>query len=277
MVVYVEVVMKIYVCTDIEGCCGVDHWDEATIGQPGYAEGSRQLSLEAAAACEAAIAAGADEVLLQDAHDSGRNIDLRALPKPVRVSRGWSDEPRCMAQELDASFDALVLVGQHSGPVSGGNPLAHCFSLKTHEVFLNGEEFTESLMLHYMAGYFKVPLVFLSGDEAVCSQIKRLNPGMEALAVKEGVGNSSISINPDLAIELTRDGVEKAIRARGPSMVPSLPGDFTVEIEYTHHGRANKMSFYPGMERLSPRRLRFRTRDYYEVLRMMLFTGYGPG
>jgi D-amino peptidase len=263
--------MKVYISADIEGVVGVSHWDEATIGKPGYDAAAARLTAEVAAACEAAIDAGADEILVQDAHDSARNIDHAALPERVRLVRGWSDDPRCMAQELDASFDALVLIGQHAASGTGGNPLAHTFSLANSRLSINGEIASEYLVLRYTAAYYGVPLAFVSGDAWVAAQARRLEPGVEALAVKEGRGNSTIDLHPAAALRGIREGVARGL-AR-PSRL-ELPPSFDLRIAYQHHGRPFKTAFYPGVEKSGDRELRFVSSDFYELLRMLLFVGY---
>ena len=50
--------MKVYISVDIEGVTGITHWDEAEIGKPGYETFRNQMTDEAAAACEGALAAG---------------------------------------------------------------------------------------------------------------------------------------------------------------------------------------------------------------------------
>ena len=44
---------------------------------------AEQMKREAMAAALGAIDAGADEVYIKDAHDSGRNMDITGFPKPV--------------------------------------------------------------------------------------------------------------------------------------------------------------------------------------------------
>jgi len=73
--------MKIYISADIEGVAGVTHWDEATIGKPGYERAAAQMTAEVAAACEAAVAAGADEILVQDAMTVRGTSIIRPFPK----------------------------------------------------------------------------------------------------------------------------------------------------------------------------------------------------
>jgi D-amino peptidase len=266
--------MKIYISADIEGVTGVDHWDEATKGRPGYEESVRQFSAEVNAACEGAIEAGAVEIVLQDAHDSARNLLLERLPEAVKVIRGWSDHPRCMAQELDESFSALVLVGAHSASGSAGNPLAHTFSLENASVRINGELASETRVLQYTAAYYGVPLVFLSGDRLVCEDALHINPGLTVVAVKEGIGNSVLSLHPAFSVKRIREGVAAALSAGIRKCRVSLPALFRVEIAYRHAGRAYKTGFYPGMSRKDDFTLVFETEDFFEVLRMFLFAGY---
>ena len=94
--------MKVYISVDIEGCAGITHWDEANKSHPDYAEFREQMTREAVAAVEGAMAAGATDILLKDAHETGRNLVLSMLPESVRVVRAWAGHPLCMLQELDA-------------------------------------------------------------------------------------------------------------------------------------------------------------------------------
>ena len=52
-----------------------------------------QMSREVAAACRGALAGGADDVLVKDAHDYARNIDPTVLPEEVKILRGWDARP----------------------------------------------------------------------------------------------------------------------------------------------------------------------------------------
>ena len=120
--------MKVYISADIEGVAGIAHWDEARKNHGDYAEFREQMTREVAAACRGARAAGATEILIKDAHASGRNLLHRQLPAGVRLIRGWSGHPLSMVQELDEGFAAVMMIGYHSPASSGANPLAHTMS-----------------------------------------------------------------------------------------------------------------------------------------------------
>ena len=131
--------MNVYISADIEGITGITHWDETEKTNPDdYIQYQDQMTKEVAAACEGALNAGATEILVKDAHDSGRNILADRLPEDVKLIRGWSGHPLCMVQELDESFDAAVFIGYHSRAGSDANPLAHSMSLKLDSIDLNG-------------------------------------------------------------------------------------------------------------------------------------------
>ena len=110
--------MKIFLSADIEGTAGIAHWDEAERTHPDYAEFRALMTAEVVAACEGARAAGATEVVIKDAHDSGRNLILDRLPDYARIMRGWSGHPDGMMFGIDASFalQSIPAITPRPGP-----------------------------------------------------------------------------------------------------------------------------------------------------------------
>lgn len=60
--------MKVYISVDIEGVEGIAHWDEAAKLHSDYPQFAQRMTSEAVAACEGALAAGATEIVVRDAH-----------------------------------------------------------------------------------------------------------------------------------------------------------------------------------------------------------------
>ncbi len=52
-----------------------------------------------------------------------------------------------------------------------------------------------------------VPVVFVSGDEGLCWDVSSLNERITTVAVSSGIGNSSMSIHPHLAVKRIREGL----------------------------------------------------------------------
>ena len=264
--------MKVYISADIEGVTGIAHWDEARKTKADYQEFRRQMTQEVVAACEGAMTAGATEILIKDAHASGRNIVVSEIPDCAKLIRGWSGHPLSMVQELDETYDAVILIGYHSRAGSEDNPLAHTLSGRVDHIKLNGEFCSEFRLHTYAALMFGVPVVFVSGDKGLCKEVISFNDNIRTLAVNQGIGDSAISIAPRLAIKRIQEGVHAALRYNLSSMKVKLPEKFELEIRYNNPVDAYKASFYPGATHVGQRTIRYETREYFEVLRMLLFT-----
>ena len=263
--------MKIYISADIEGIAGISHWDEATLGKQEYDIFQEQMTREVIAACEGAIAAGATEIIVKDAHDTGRNLDPYRLPYPVQLIRGWSGHPYSMVQEFNSSFTALVLIGYHSRAGSGDNPLAHTLSEELNCILLNGQPITEFHLVAMTAAYERVPVVFLSGDSAVCEAVKAYDTKIETVTTKKGIGESVWGIHPEEVVRQIQAGVEKALQQQHQIPVKPLPEHFQLEVEYKHPPDAYENSFYPGAKLQTEQSVLFETSNWFEVIRALCF------
>ncbi len=264
--------MKLYISADIEGVTGIVNWAETDKASPSeYEPFRRQMTAEVAAACEAALAAGVTEILIKDAHDSGRNLILSDLPEEVRLIRGWSGHPYSMIQELDESFDAVLFIGYHSRAGADGNALAHTMSSsRLARVNINGHDVSEFYLHGMMARQMGVPVVFVSGDEGLCREVKSWNEEIETVAVNRGVGNSVISLHPKRSLALIREGVGKALAGDLQKCLLPQSDPYRIELHFKRHQDAYRSSFYPGAERVNEHTTAFTHRDYFEVMRFML-------
>lgn len=263
--------MKVYLSVDMEGVAGITHWDEAEKGKPEYEEFRAQMTAEAAAACEGALAAGAAEIWVKDAHATGRNLIASRLPRDVRLIRAWSEDPLPMMQELDGTFDAAMMVGYHAGAERGASPLEHTFTRRFSHIRLNGRDVSEFLLNAYYAAYREVPVVLLTGDERQCEEASELVPQIVTVPVMRGVGSSTVSIHPQLACERIRGAAEKALHGDLSACRIELPERFDAEIGFRNHATAHRMSFYPGATRSGPTAIAYETDDYFDVKRLILF------
>jgi D-amino peptidase len=263
--------MKIYISADIEGTTGIVNWDETEKSKQDHASFALQMSREVKAACLGAINAGANEIWIKDAHDSGRNINIEDFPENVKLIRAWSGHPFSMMQEIDETFDAAIMIGYHSNAGSNHNPLAHTMDTSNFFIKINDEYASEFLINTYTALMVNVPVIFVSGDEGLCNQVSKFNNSIETFAVNKGVGNSVISIHPKLAADNIQSGVYTALKKDINRCINPLPEKFKVEISFKNHYKAYKASFYPGMRQISPNNIIFETDNYFEVLRMIAF------
>jgi D-amino peptidase len=264
--------VKVYISADIEGVTGVTHWDETELSKPESAAAREQMTAEVAAACEGALQAGATEIWVKDAHDTGRNILAAKLPEPVRLIRGWSGHPFVMLQELDDTFTAVILIGYHTHAGAEGNPLSHTLTGSITRMTLNDQPTSEFLLCAYTAGFLKVPLVWVSGDQGLCDEVTRLNPKIGVLPVKVGIGDSTVSLHPALAASKIRQGVHEALQGDLARCQVPLPPRFSLQVQYQDHFKAYRNAFFPGARPIDSTTIQFETDSFYEVLRCLLFT-----
>ena len=264
--------MKIYLSADIEGTCGICAWPETERSTPfDYTPYQQQMTREVAAACRGALAAGASEVLVKDAHDSARNIDPMQLPRQTRINRGWSGDVLSMMTGLNReTFDAVFFTGYHSWAACTGNPLSHTMNLRNNRVTLNGMPCSEFLINTYTAGYYGVPVALVTGDKALCDFAKTLIPAITVVPVNEGWGGSVTSLHPLEAVDRIETAAKQAAAYAAECAVP-MPAHFHMEIEFVKHAMAAGKCSYPGASLTNDKVVCFDTDDWYELLRFCRF------
>jgi len=264
--------MKVFISADIEGIAGVTLPDECDPTGPASKPYRQRMTEHVAAACEGAIAAGAKDILVKDAHWNGDNIDAAGLPREARLVKGWSGDPMCMMQGIDEGFDAALFVGYHARAGSGGNALAHTLSgSKVARMEINGRPVAEHHLNAWAAATVGVPVVMVSGDEALCRDAEDFAPSITTVPVMRGEGASSISLHPDVARDRIRAGAKAALRGDPAACRLDLPGRWLLRITCVQAKLAYRKSFYPGARLADDVTVEFETDDYAEIMRALLF------
>ncbi|HHY98563.1 MAG TPA: M55 family metallopeptidase [Firmicutes bacterium] len=222
--------MKVYILSDLEGTAGIINFDD--YGEPGarYYELAKSLvTAEVNAAVEGALDAGADEILVLDGHGHGAINPLELHPSAKLLA----GRPMTYPFGLDASFDAMVIVGQHSKAGTPGGHLAHTGSFDVKEYTINGISVGELGVNMLFAGYFGVPTVMVSGDDAVCNEALALVPGIEVAAVKKGLNwGAAIHLHPHKARELIREKARLGIQRCRELPIYKINPPYERRIEY---------------------------------------------
>lgn len=263
--------MKVYISVDIEGITGVTSWNETELGHSEHLWAREQMVKETIAACEGAMEAGAREIIVKDAHDSARNLDISKLPKGVQVIRGWASSPESMMAGIDESFDATIFVGYHSAGGLDGNPLAHTMnSTKATYIKINGEIASEFWMNSLVSAYYQVPVVFLSGDKMLCDDSIKLVENMETIAVKTGVGDATFNMHPEEACQAIKAGVVKGLKNKDKCQV-EIPDEFKLEIRFNRHQDAKRASYYPGVKQIDAHTIEYMAKDIQDMMIARMF------
>ncbi len=263
--------MKIFISADIEGVAGISSWDEADHEHQRGKYYAEQMTLEAKAACEAAVEMGA-EVVLRDAHSSARNMNVRQMPESVKFVRGWANSPMSMMETLNESFDGVIYIGYHSAAYTSTNSLAHTFSSGTYQkILINGEIASEFLINTYLSYYHGVPVIAISGDRGICQEAKEFSEKIHTVVTQDAIGSASYSIHPEKSTKLIYQMVKHALKVPKEEYPIELPETFEIQLQYKRIGDYHRASFYPGAKIVDARTLSYKSDDFYEIARALMF------
>ncbi|MGH9862647.1 MAG: M55 family metallopeptidase [Candidatus Acidiferrales bacterium] len=264
---------KVYISADMEGIAGlVDSSQVSSTGRD-YAFGRSLMTAEVNAAIAAAFDAGAAEVVANDSHGPQTNLQPDQLDPRASLITG-APKPFGMMQGLDSTFSAVIFIGYHPQASTVDGVLDHTYSGNLKSVQLNGHEVGEYGLNAALAGHYGVPVVFISGDRAVTEQARAFIPGVEALAVKEGIGKTAArTMNPAAAREKIAAGIKAALARRRDIKPVQLTRPVTIEIELADSAQADAAMVVPAMERVSGRVVRYAAPDMavaYKISRLVM-------
>lgn len=262
---------KVFMSIDIEGINGICNWDETELNNPCYEQFRQELQREVNAACKGAIEAGATEIVIKDAHDSARNLNIYDLPECSKLIRGWEGGVCSMMAGLDESFDACMFVGYHSPSRSSGNSLSHTMNTRIMQITINGQIASEFYINSLYASSLNVPVAFLSGDKDLTENVKIENENIETVASKTGMHSACLSEHPKRTCELIQKYAKEGLLKCSDKNIVIMPQRFDVKIQYKDHNSAYRASFFPGVKLINSDTISFKSKKYYDVLVMFKF------
>ncbi|MCI8609067.1 MAG: peptidase M55 [Firmicutes bacterium] len=241
--------MKIFISADIEGITGVTSWESTRYGGKGYEKACHQMSLETAAACRAAMAAGYD-VVVKDGHEDAMNIDHELLPKGTELISGWTCTPLSMLGGLDETFAGVIYIGYHSAAWTNTSPLKHTCEDYIYNWFKINDEYASEFTINSgVADQFGVPSLLLTGDEGICQEAAKTYPGIATVAAKRGIGDATWNRHPDDVIQAIEKTVADVLSKPLPKAKP-LASQYTMTLCYKDFQKASSASIFPGVKQL---------------------------
>jgi D-amino peptidase len=272
-----EAQVKVFISVDMEGLAGAVTAEQ--LGPSGfeYQRFREFMTEEVLAAIRGARAAGATEFLVADSHGNGQNLLIDRFPKDVRVIRSWP-RPLGMSEGIDESFDAAIYVAYHSSTSNPEGVRAHTFSSGTlTDVRLNGASVSEASFNAAVAGHFGVPVVMISGDDAIVAEARRAIGDVEGAVVKEALSfHSANTLTPEAARELIEESARKGVARRASIPPYRLQGPITLEVSFKNYRQAEMLAYLPIVERVDSHSIRFVGADMVAVSKFVQFmNGYG--
>jgi D-amino peptidase len=206
--------IKIYVNTDLEGISGVFKFDQTREKDtPLNIQACEYFMGDVAAVVRGLRDGGATEVVVLDGHGSQAVIPHLMEPGAKYIT----GRPRPGAGNLsvlDSSFAGMVMVGFHAMMGTPDGVLNHTQNSKAeNRYWYNGIESGEMAQNALIAGYYGVPVIMVTGDEATAREARKFfGNNIVAVSVKKGLAREAAILYP---FEETRkalyEGAKKAM------------------------------------------------------------------
>jgi D-amino peptidase len=263
--------LRVFVSADMEGIWGVVHGNQTSASSPEYSAARKWMAEDVNAVAAGLFEAGATDIVVNDAHGSMRNIVADALNPKVSLITG-SPKPLTMMQGIDATFNAVVFVGYHSRAGTAPAILDHTISGGIiRAIRVNGQELPELGLNAAIAGYYKVPVILLTGDTETCSQAKAvLGDTLVTAAVKEATGRFAARLFPaEQARQRLKDAAKEALLKRAQIQPFRISAPYTFEVEFLYSNQAEWPSMLANVRRTAPRAVTFTAGDYIEGFKLL--------
>ena len=263
--------MKLFLSTDFEGVSGIVAWEQIIEGNAEYEQGRRLLTNEVNAVISGALEGGAEEFVVNDSHHYMRNLHPQDLSGKATLITG-KHKPMYMMEGFDSSFDGICFVGYHGSIGAEQAVLSHTYNPGAiWEVRLNGDIVGESAINALVAAYYKVPIIFISGDEVTMQEAQHIAPKAEKVVVKRSIGRfAAAHIHPTLACEMLQRGASRAVRNLKDMHPPVFTRPVSLEVTFLVADMAEMALWVRGVERVGPRTVTIRSEDLLELYRMFV-------
>ncbi|MFJ8946043.1 M55 family metallopeptidase [Streptomyces sp. NPDC102395] len=218
--------MRIYISVDMEGITGLVDAEDVQPGGRDYERGRLMMAEDVNAAVRGAVAAGATEITVNDAHGPMRNILPESLHPAARLIRG-KPKQMLMLEGLTPEHDAVICVGYHSRAGAPG-VLSHSFmGHEIEDMWLDGRPVGEIGLAHATAAAIGVPVAVLTGDDCACTEMTEWDASVTTVAVKYARDRFAADLRP---AEEVRAEIEKTVAASlsTVSEASGVPADLSV-------------------------------------------------
>jgi D-amino peptidase len=140
---------------------------------------------------------GATEVIVLDGHGTQAVLPHLMVPGAKYITGIPRPGPGNLT-DLDSTFAGMVLLGFHSMMGTPDGVLNHTQSSKSeNRYWYNGVESGEIAQSSAIAGYYGVPVIMVTGDEATCREAKKfLGNNIVTVPTKKGLSREAAMLYP---------------------------------------------------------------------------------
>ncbi|MFD3680172.1 M55 family metallopeptidase [Streptomyces sp. NPDC058613] len=259
--------MKILISADMEGATGVTWPADVLPGTPQWERCRSLFTSDVNAAVLGFYDGGADQVVVNEAHWTMRNLLLEKLDARAEMLTGRHKTLSMVEGVQHGDVDGIAFVGYHTGAGTEG-VLAHTYLANSITgVWVNGVRASEGLLNAYVVAEYGVPVVLVTGDDLTCVDAAGYAPGAVTVAVKDHVSRYAAVCRTPARTAADIRAAAKEAAALAVCHEPVRGGPFAVELEFDAEHLAMAATVVPGVERSGERRVGYASETMYEGIR----------
>jgi D-amino peptidase len=258
---------KILISADMEGATGVTWPADVLPGSEQWQRCRHMFTSDVNAAVAGFYDGGADEVIVNEAHWSMRNLLLEKLDERAQMLTGRHKALSMVEGVQHGDVDGIAFVGYHTGAGTEG-VLAHTYLANSITgVWVNGERASEGRLNALVVAEYGVPVVLVTGDDRTGLDARGYAPQARTVAVKDYVSRYAAVCRPPARTAADIRAAAKEAAALAVRHEPVQAGPFTVELEFDAVHLVGAATVVPGVERTGERKVAYTLPTMYEGIR----------
>ncbi|WP_327233590.1 M55 family metallopeptidase [Streptomyces sp. NBC_01317] len=259
--------VKILISADMEGATGVTWPADVLPGTPQWERCRALFTSDVNAAVLGFLDGGADDVLINEAHWTMRNLLLEQLDDRAQLLTGRHKSLSMVEGVQHGDVDGIAFVGYHTGAGTEG-VLAHTYLANSITgVWLDGTRASEGVLNAAVVAEYGVPVVLVTGDDLTCADADGYAPGARKVAVKDHVSRYAAVCRTPARTAADIRAAAKEATALAVRYEPAPAGPFTVELEFDAAHLASAATVVPGVAATGERRVVYTSGTMYEGIR----------
>jgi D-amino peptidase len=259
--------MRILISADMEGATGVTWPADVRPGSEQWQRFRQMLTSDVNAAVAGFCDAGATGVLINEAHDTMRNLLLEDLDQRAVLLTGRHKDLSMVEGIQRDDVDGVAFIGYHAGAGAEG-VLAHTYLPNSvTAVRVNGEPASEGRLNTFVAQEYGVPVILVTGDDRTCADAASYAPDAQTVAVKECVSRyAAVCLPPAVTAAAIRSAAADAAAQAG-RMPPAPAREFRVDVEVDAAQLAQAAAIVPGVSRTADTAVTYTSPSAWDMIR----------
>ena len=259
--------MKILISADMEGATGVTWPGDVLPGASQWERCRPMFTSDVNAAITGFLEAGADEVLVNEAHWSMRNLLIEQLDERAQMLTGRHKSLSMIEGVQHGDVDGIAFIGYHAAAGDEG-VLAHTYLANSLTgVWADGVRASEGLLNSLVVAEYGVPVVLVTGDDRTIEDAKGYAPEAEGVAVKDYVSRyAAVCRTPARTAADIHAAAARAVSLAGRRQ-PVEPQPHTIEMEFDAEHLVGAATVVPGVRKTGERRVSYTSPSAYEAIR----------